>query len=100
MERTENQIHAAARELQRKMNAHWIPRTILEIRATVAPDLSKIIVQALEPDGEELHRSEHDPNTGAWELYRQAKLTAARGMLESSRRFQEQARAAAARSAE
>ena len=100
MERTDRQIHAAARELQRKMEAHWIPRTILEVKVTVAPDLSKIIIEAREPDGEVLERSEQDPHTGAWELYRQAKLTAARGMLESSRRFQEEARKVAARSAE
>ena len=100
MERTENQIHAAARELQRKMDGHWTPRSILEIRVTVAEDLAKIRIEALDPAGDVLASSEQDPHTGAWELYRQGKITAANGMLESSRRFQEEARRVAARSAE
>ena len=92
MERTERQIHAAARELQRKLEAHWTPKSILSMETTVAPDLSKIIVRALDPDGDELHRAELDPNAGAWDLYRDGKLAAAHGMLESSRRFQAAAR--------
>ncbi|WPM94358.1 hypothetical protein VG1_CDS0034 [Arthrobacter phage Cupello] len=87
MERTENQIHAAARELQRKMDGHWTPRSILQTRVTVSPDLSKIVIEALDPAGDVLERNEQDPNTGAWELYKQGKLTAAHGMLESNRRY-------------
>ncbi|QGH74520.1 hypothetical protein HYQ03_gp33 [Arthrobacter phage Kuleana] len=87
MERTENQIHAAARELQRKMDAHWIPSTILVVKVTVSEDLAHIIIQAQTPDGDELERNEQPANTGAWELYRQAKLTAAYGMLEENRRY-------------
>lgn len=96
MERTDRQIHAAARELQRKLADHWTPKSILLMEVTVAPDLSKIIIEALDPERDLLHRTEADPHTGAWELYRLGKLAAAYGMLEVSRRFQAQAREVAA----
>jgi len=77
MERTPRQITAAAANLQRKLRKYW-NQNIMTITADVAPE--GIHLQVTAADGAVLAEQTMDPNTGAWELYREGQSLAGKAV--------------------
>ncbi|AYN57508.1 hypothetical protein PBI_CORAL_33 [Arthrobacter phage Coral] len=93
-ERTDRQVLAAVRELQRKLDNWWTKpnaRALLTITAAPSADLAEIIITVTATDsGATLQERRLDRNAKAWDLYRAGKTAASIAVSDAIGRYLEE----------